>query len=224
MNLNELTSKSNASKNLLAERQAQAVSYSLKGGSTSSSRYYTDIKAFTNLWTNSLHPWLEEILSPVQAYSTANGLQQRSFDELALELLALGVTLQEHSAQADHMPTRVIHLLQFMIKYEQSHPRFEHVSKTLRGWINGLFSRPMIPRPGRGQRPLFKNWLSGWPYRELNPRRSAFLNGWIILTRQMFRHPTAYYQPVSSWCKNLPSSAKPTWAFIQARLRSTATR
>jgi hypothetical protein len=92
---------------------------------------------------------LEEILNPVQVYRTANGLPPRSFDELALELLALGVTLHEHIAQAELMPTRVIRLLQFMIEFEPSHPRFEHGSKTLRGWINGLF----FPKNDTAARP-----------------------------------------------------------------------
>ena len=142
MNVNELISRLNTRRTHPAMRQVQALPYSLKDSSPTSSRYYADIKTFTERWNGSLHPWLEDVLNPVQEFRRARGLPQRSFDELALELLALGVYLQQHGARAEHFPAPVVRLLRAIIHVEQAHPRLEPLGKSLRGILNGLFFLP----------------------------------------------------------------------------------
>jgi uncharacterized protein len=117
-----------------------AAAYSLKDGEVTSTHYYSDIAAFADYWSSSLHPVLDELIDKVCQLRAATGLAERSFDELALELLALGVALHEHSAEAARFPAWGKKWLETMIHLQAKYPRFEGLFKTLRGGMNILCS------------------------------------------------------------------------------------
>jgi len=139
MNMNELSSRLRTVPHHPTASPAAPVTYSLKNGSLNSAQYYRDIAAFADRWSACLHPSLDRAIAKVQAYRAAAGLPQRSFDELALELLALGVALHEHSGQAGRLPAWGKSLLETLVHFQESFPRFDGLFKTLRGAANALF-------------------------------------------------------------------------------------
>ncbi len=113
--------------------------YSLKAGENNSDSYYAKIKSFADEWNLSLHPWLDGRIQLLQAYRLSRGLPLRDFDELAFELLALGVMLREHADQAVFMPAGVIRLLEKLLELQERETLPEAQIKGLRGMISGIY-------------------------------------------------------------------------------------
>lgn len=181
-----------ASPNLKTARNSRAnqpvaipLSYSLKAGSAFSNTYYAAIAVFAGRWTEQLHPWLDEEIGRVQTYRSSHTLAVRTFDELALELLVLGVAWREHAAQAQQTPAWVMRLMQALVARQQQHPRFETLYKTLRGWLNGLFY-PAVQTATRC-RPSWVGFkkLLAWLFVQGADSQAARLDEWSVYLEQL---------------------------------------
>ena len=139
MSLNALNPKlKSAVVNPLAQKM-QPATYDLKAGQNTSNAYTVQIAAFADHWTAGLHPDLDSWINPLLVYRIQKGLSRRSFEELSLEMLALGVALHEHAARAMALPGWAARLLKGLIACQERWPRFEQGFKNLRGLVNGLF-------------------------------------------------------------------------------------
>ncbi|MCE1253961.1 MAG: hypothetical protein LWX83_10480, partial [Anaerolineae bacterium] len=120
-------------------RDPDQARYNLKNSNGNSNDYYQRIQLFTLEWTKNVHPWLEGRIQLVQAYRISRGLSERSFNELAFELLSIGINLREHGLQAKSMPDGVIRLLRKIINLQKRYEKFESLFKIIRGGINGIY-------------------------------------------------------------------------------------
>jgi uncharacterized protein len=117
----------------------EALTYSLRSyRADNDDDYYRTISAFTDAWLEKAQVTTGTLVSNFQSWRKGQGLVLRSFSEHAFELLALGVYLREHGAQAEDYPRAAALLLETLVETQNELPWAEEVVKTLRGLVNGL--------------------------------------------------------------------------------------
>ncbi|MDR3573767.1 MAG: DUF116 domain-containing protein [Anaerolineaceae bacterium] len=116
-----------------------AITYSLRSyRSDNDEEYYQTIKSFTDTWLDLTQKSAGELIAGYQSWRKEQGLKVRSFGEHAFELLALGVYLREHGAQAEEFPQAAAILLETLLDVQDELHWAEDVVKTLRGLVNGV--------------------------------------------------------------------------------------
>jgi uncharacterized protein len=117
----------------------EALTYSLRSyRADNDDDYYRTITSFTDTWLGKAHESAGTLVESFQTWRKVQGLAVRSFGEHAFELLALGVYLREHGAQAENFPQAAALLLETLVETQNELPWAEDVVKTLRGLVNGL--------------------------------------------------------------------------------------
>ncbi len=117
----------------------EALTYSLRSyRADNDDDYYQTISSFTDAWLEKAHKTAGLFVTSFQSWRAGQGLTVRSFNEHAFELLALGVYLREHGAQAESFPQAAALVLETLLETQQELPWAEDVVKTLRGFVNGL--------------------------------------------------------------------------------------
>jgi hypothetical protein len=81
-----------------------ALTYSLRLNKPNSDEYYQRIAGLAGSWLADAGISVTGIINEYAAYRHSFHLRERNFDELAFEMLALGVELYEHGAQAAGYP------------------------------------------------------------------------------------------------------------------------
>lgn len=116
--------------------------YNLRPGSRSSDAYYQVIAAFTDRWKASVLSALERPTAGFQAYWAGQfpDGSARSREEIAFEMLALGVLLREHGEQALQMDPVPAWVLARLVETQDCLPLpvVEKPVKAMRGLIRGL--------------------------------------------------------------------------------------
>ena len=111
--------------------------YSLKAGSSNSDAYFSDIALFADYWSAYLHTHLKETVDQVLDQRDFLNLPTLSFDEVCLEMLALGINILEHGDQAESTPAWLLHILDGLYSLRERYARFEAPLDLLRGWLGG---------------------------------------------------------------------------------------
>jgi len=124
------------------------ITYSLKLDAADSDEYYRAISAFADSWLARTTPEVQDLVTGVREYRQGRGEVDRSDAEYMFELLALGVTLREHSREASRMPAWVEHLMRRLVAVQNRHPRMESFIKVLRGWLGWIADQ--VPGRERG--------------------------------------------------------------------------
>jgi hypothetical protein len=78
-------------------------------------------------------------------FRQGRGAADRSDSEYIFELLALGVHLREHGAEASQLPRWVEWLMRRLVEIQKRQPRMEEVIKAVRGWLGWVVDQA----PGR---------------------------------------------------------------------------
>ncbi len=117
-----------------------ALTYSLRLNKLNSDEYYQKIANLAERWLSDARLFAAGTINEYLAYRRSFNLKERSFDELAFEMLALGVELYEHGAQAAGYPYWAAHLLDELVEKQTEIPFIENAIKTLRGLVSGLGS------------------------------------------------------------------------------------
>ena len=117
--------------------------YSLKSTNGSSNEYYQVIAAFADRWLEGAGVCLAR---PVGAFLATLG-QERTFAEAAFEMLALGVLLREHGAEALGFPLAPAWVLARLVEAQDflPLPSIEQPVKAIRGFVHGLASSQDVP-------------------------------------------------------------------------------
>ncbi len=116
----------------------EALTYTLLPDESNSQRYYRDISTLADRWQAEIEPSIRGIVDDMLEFRRRAGLGARSFDELALELLALGVGLREHGGQAAGFPEWAAQVLAGLIARQEERPQASRLIKGLRGVVDGL--------------------------------------------------------------------------------------
>jgi uncharacterized protein len=113
--------------------------YSLRARHVSSDEYYRDIAALADDWLNETQPTAARAAESFKAFLRGRGLE-RSCEEIRFEMLALGVLLREHGAQALNLPSLPAWLLSRLVETQDRLPlpAVEKPVKAMRGLIHGL--------------------------------------------------------------------------------------
>jgi hypothetical protein len=120
----------------------QIITYSLRSGAADSDEYYLTVAAFADDWLARIKPGLADLITGFRDHRRGNGEPDRSPDECAFELLALGVLVHEHGRQAAHMAGWQARLLWWLALARERYPRAEAFIKWLRGLISGIDADP----------------------------------------------------------------------------------
>jgi hypothetical protein len=145
------------------------ITYSLRKEESDSDGYYHTIADFSQRWVEAARVSVGEDVAGFQAFHVESGRLARSFPECGFELLVLGVMLQEHGAQAGHMPSGSVRLLKKLIALQGRYPWTEKAIKAGRGWIVNL-AGPIGNRqnqPGQNglrQTQLLLEWMRALDY------------------------------------------------------------
>lgn len=117
--------------------------YSLKTPGGSSDEYYRVIAAFADRWLEGAGACLARPVSGFLAYLG----QERSFAEAAFEMLALGVLLREHGAQALQFPLAPAWVLARLVEVQDCLPlpSIEQPVKAVRAFVRGLAAGDTVP-------------------------------------------------------------------------------
>lgn len=114
------------------------ITYSLKLSSSNSDEYYQTISVFADYWLDHIKNKAKDMLTGFREYLDKTGLPNRSEDEAAFELLALGVFLHEYREQAHGSPGWSRDLLIFLADSRVRWPKSELITKKITGLINGV--------------------------------------------------------------------------------------
>jgi len=126
------------------------ITYSLRLENPNSNGYYRCIAAFADWWTPFAVGAAKETITGFRSYRQTTGALIRSDVEYALELLALGVLLDQSRIFSSNYPNWTIHLLAFLNEGQQRWPKLEPAIKTLRGLLQGIF---FLPKKNTKQNP-----------------------------------------------------------------------
>jgi hypothetical protein len=117
------------------------ITYSLRLEHPNSDGYYRSIAAFTDRWTSYAVDAVKEAISGFHTYRQTCGASIRSEAEYALELLALGVLLDQSDNSSSKYPRWTIHFMAFLTESQKRWPKLEPAIKKLRGLLQGIFLR-----------------------------------------------------------------------------------
>src|SRR5262249_55195323 len=120
--------------------------YSLKSAQGNSDEYYRVISAFAERWLESVQATLARPVADFLAFYQA----ERSFAEVAFEMLARGGLRREHGAQALHRPAAPAWMLAKLVETQDRLPlpAIEKPIKTMRGLVQGLATGDTPAGPG----------------------------------------------------------------------------
>ncbi|RPJ49316.1 MAG: DUF116 domain-containing protein [Chloroflexi bacterium] len=135
--------------------------YCLKSREGSSDEYYRVIAGFAGRWLDSVRGPLTKPVAHFQTYlswqasqpgTDKSAIYQRSFAEVAFELLALGVLLREHGGQALQFPQATAWVLTRLVETQDRLPLpvVEKPVKAARGLVQGLAGDAQRPDRFRG--------------------------------------------------------------------------
>ena len=114
------------------------LTYSLKPTTDNSDEYYQTISAFADVWNENLKNKTADILTGIREYPQNKSESDRSDEERAFELLALGVFLREYSQEAHRFPHWSNKVLILLVSARNRWPKTEALNKILTGWVDGL--------------------------------------------------------------------------------------
>jgi hypothetical protein len=114
------------------------ITYSLRLDAPNSDEYYRTIAAFADSWLKQASPEVIDLVNGFRAYRLSRGEVDWSDAEVLFELLALGVLLREHKAEASRMPRWAERLLGQLVSIQNQYSWTEAVVKVLRGWLGWL--------------------------------------------------------------------------------------
>jgi hypothetical protein len=114
------------------------ITYSLRAGSSNSDGYYRAIAAFADDWLGCARARVGGSVDGFQTYRRSAGLAERSFAEVAFEMLVLGVLLRVHGAEAVRLPGWKVRLLGSLVEWQGQLPWAEEVIKRARGWLGSI--------------------------------------------------------------------------------------
>jgi hypothetical protein len=134
------------------------ITYSLKPYTDNSDEYYQTITAFADAWNEKLKHKTAYILTGVREYHQKKGVPDRSDEEKAFELLALGVFLHEYGMQAHCVPNWSNKFLTILVAARNRWPKTEALYKILTGWVDGLAS--FLPGDRRKESYDFQELIS----------------------------------------------------------------
>ncbi len=120
----------------------RTITYSLRLEQPNSDGYYQSIAGFTDWWTPYAINEVKDTISGFDAYRRTNENSTRSEAEYALELLVLGVLLQQNRILSSIYPPWTLHLIAFLTGLQKRHLKLEPAFKNLRGILQGIFIRP----------------------------------------------------------------------------------
>jgi methylglyoxal synthase len=115
----------------------EILPYSLQSAHHSSDQYYRDIAPLADRWLAYSRETAGPLIDDFRAFLQSEGRPDRSFEACALELLALGVLLQEHGRQAANLPGWAAWLLAKLVALQSRWPGAERAIKRGRGLITG---------------------------------------------------------------------------------------
>jgi uncharacterized protein len=125
------------------------ITYSLRLDAPSSDGYYRTIAAFADSWLKQASAEVSDLVNGLREYGQGISKPDRSDAESAFELLALGVLLREHLAEAVQMPSWAERLLNWLVSVQSRIPWTESVIKLLRGWLGWVANQ--LPDRERGE-------------------------------------------------------------------------
>jgi len=133
------------------------ITYSLRRGAQNSDEYYRVIARFTDDWTAHAVRVLKDVFISFRLFRQEAGLNDRSDAEYAFELLALGVLLREHGAEAARSPEWWTRAQSWLVEAQERWPlrlrsgraQAESAVKKARGWL-GWIGRRMRARRTNG--------------------------------------------------------------------------
>jgi uncharacterized protein len=114
------------------------ITYSLHPQSSHSDEYYETIAIFVQKWSAKVKQQTAHIVSGFHRHLQTKAQPDRSDDEIAFELLTLGVIILEHGHEFNRLSTSEKWFLPRLVLVQNRWPLFEPVIKALRGLINGL--------------------------------------------------------------------------------------
>jgi uncharacterized protein len=117
---------------------ARIITYSLKLSSSNSDEYYQTISAFAEYWLDHIKCKALIILTSFREYLHKSGIPIRTEEEVAFELLALGVFLQQYHEKAHGLSEWSFHVLTFLADLRVRWPKSEVITKKITGWVNGM--------------------------------------------------------------------------------------
>jgi hypothetical protein len=118
------------------------ITYSLRSGAADSDEYYRTVAAFADDWLARVKSGLTGLITGFRDHRRELGEPDRSPDECAFELLALGVLVHEHGRQAAHMVGWQVRFLWWLAQARERYPWAEAFIKWLRGLISGIDAEP----------------------------------------------------------------------------------
>jgi len=126
-------------------RMTRIITYSLRLDAPNSDEYYRTISTFADSWLLQTRLAVSDLINGVREYRQSHDEPDNSDAEYAFELLALGVLLREHRAEAVRMPAWAKRLLEGLVFVQGRYPYAEGVIKALRGFLGWLIDK----LPGR---------------------------------------------------------------------------
>src|SRR3989304_222814 len=101
------------------------ITSSLRLDQGDSDAYYRLVAAYAGEWSTSSLRTVGDHIAGFRAYRKGAGLPGRTDAEYAFELLALGVLLQEHGAEAEALPSWFARALEALIQAQKRYPKAE---------------------------------------------------------------------------------------------------
>ncbi len=142
------------------------ITYSLRREAQNSDDYYRMIARFADDWTARAARGLKDVVASFRLFRQEagskipfRGLSDRSEAEYAFELLALGVLLREHGAEAARSPEWWTRAQGWLVGAQERWPRAEAPVKTARGWLGWIGRRMRARRADGGDAARLIAWL-----------------------------------------------------------------
>ncbi|HJW91569.1 MAG TPA: DUF116 domain-containing protein [Anaerolineales bacterium] len=135
------------------------ITYSLRLDQGDSDAYYRLVAAYAGEWSTSSLQTVGDHIAGFRAYQKGAGLPGRTDAEYAFELLALGVLLQEHGAEAEALPSWLARALVALIQAQKRYPKAEGLIKSLRGWLAAASMARLSRQPGLEGFSRLLSWL-----------------------------------------------------------------
>src|SRR5574341_2201329 len=142
------------------------ITYSLRREAQNSDDYYRAIARVADEWTARAVRRLKDVVITFRLFRQEagskipfRGLSDRSEAEYAFELLALGVLLREHGAEAARSPEWWTRAQGWLVRAQERWPRAEALVKTARGWLGWIGRRMRARRADGGDAARLIAWL-----------------------------------------------------------------
>jgi len=140
-------------------KHARVITYSLRADGHDAAVYYQTIANFTDKWLESAKNAVGDMLADFRAFRQQAGLSARSDAEYAFELLALGVLLHEHGADAASLPGWLANTQKILLRIQDRFPKLEETIKFCRGWVGWFGKKLKTGRSEYGDVNRLLTWL-----------------------------------------------------------------